>query len=113
MKNTQTKKESRNRRHARIRAKVVGTKEVPRLAVFKSNRYLYAQIIDDTACNTICSGTTRDAKTKDDIAELAKDIVTKAQDAGIVKVVFDRGGFIYTGKIKRFADALREAGLQF
>lgn len=108
---------SRERRHARIRAKVSGTTECPRLAVYKSNRYLHAQLIDDTKGKTVLSGSTqllaKKTKKTDGSKELGMDIAKRAKAAGITAVVFDRGGFRYTGRIATFADAAREGGLKF
>lgn len=98
---------NRIRRHNRIRAKVKGTLERPRFSVYKSNRYLEAQLIDDTAGKTLLS-----AK-MDDAVKLGTEIATRAKAAGITKVVFDRGGFRYTGSIALLADTARKAGLQF
>jgi large subunit ribosomal protein L18 len=95
------------RRHNRIRAKVKGTPERPRLAVYKSNRYLEAQVIDDVAQRTLFS-----AK-MDDAVKLGEHIAKTAKAKGIVKVVFDRGGFRYTGSIAVLADAARKGGLEF
>ena len=95
------------RRHNRIRAKVKGTMERQRLAVYKSNRYLEAQIIDDDAGRTIVSAKMADG------SKLASEIAAKAKAKGVSKVVFDRGGFRYTGSIAALADALRKAGLEF
>lgn len=104
------------RRKARIRAKIFGTSERPRLAVFKSHKYIYAQIIDDTKGHTLVSADSSKSKAKTPV-ERAKEvgvaIAQKAKAAGVTKVVFDRGGFLYTGKIKMVADAAREGGLQF
>jgi large subunit ribosomal protein L18 len=98
---------NRQRRHNRIRAKVTGTKERPRLAVYKSNRYMEAQLIDDTAGRTIVSGK------MDDAQKLGEELAKKATAAGITKVVFDRGGFRYTGRVASLAEAARKAGLEF
>lgn len=95
------------RRHNRIRAKVKGTSERPRLAVYRSNRYMEAQIIDDTKGATLLSGK------MDDAVKLGSDIAKRAQAAGITKVVFDRGGFRYTGSVQMLADAARKGGLEF
>jgi large subunit ribosomal protein L18 len=102
-----TNRNSRTRRHARIRAKVKGTAERPRLAVYRSNRYLEAQVIDDTLGKTIVSGK------MDDAVKLGEDIAKRAKAAGIAKVVFDRGGFQYTGQIAKMAEAARKGGLEF
>ena len=112
----------RENKHRRMRHHLVGTAERPRLAVFRSNNHMYAQIIDDTVGNTLVSASTVQKEVKDQLektndvaaaAYLGKVIAKKALDAGITKVVFDRGGFIYQGKIKALADAAREAGLEF
>jgi large subunit ribosomal protein L18 len=98
---------NRERRHKRIRAKVKGTKERPRLSVYRSNRYIEAQLIDDESGRTLLS-----AK-MDDAQMLGRDIAKRAKSAGIEKVVFDRGGFRYTGRIAALAQAAREGGLVF
>ena len=112
----------REKKHRRMRNRFSGTAERPRLAVFRSNNHMYAQIIDDVAQKTLVSAATTQ---KDVKAELAKTnnveaasylgtiIAKRALEAGITEVVFDRGGFIYQGKIKALAEAAREAGLQF
>ncbi|MBR0127940.1 MAG: 50S ribosomal protein L18, partial [Firmicutes bacterium] len=112
----------REKKHRRLRSRFSGTAERPRLAVFRSNNHMYAQIIDDVAQKTLVSASTTQ---KDVKAELEKTnnieaasylgtvIAKRALEAGITEVVFDRGGFIYQGKIKALADAAREAGLQF
>jgi large subunit ribosomal protein L18 len=106
----------------KIRNRFSGTTERPRLAVFRSNNHMYAQIIDDTAGQTLVSASTveKDAKaelTKTNDAQAAayvgKVIAEKAKEKGITNVVFDRGGFIYQGKVKVLAEAAREAGLNF
>jgi len=104
------------RRKSRVRAKIQGNNERPRLAVFKSHKYLYAQIIDDAKGHTLVASDSRTAKGKtpvDRAREVGIDIAKKAKAAKISKVVFDRGGYIYTGKIKMVADAAREGGLEF
>ena len=95
------------RRHKRIRAKVAGTPARPRLAVYKSNRYLEVQVIDDTIGKTIFSAKMKDA------SKLGLEIAKRAKEKGIDKVVFDRGGFRYTGSISVLADAARKGGLEF
>ena len=120
------KKESRAdirvKKHRRLRNNLAGTAERPRLAVFRSNNHMYAQIIDDTVGNTLVSACTLDKEVKDAVektnnvdaaAQVGTVIAKKALDKGITTVVFDRGGFIYQGKIKALADAAREAGLTF
>ena len=111
--------EARGRIRERIRSKVTGTTERPRLAVFKSLKHIYAQVIDDASGNTIISASTRekDAGSKGANAAAAKAvgalIAKKAKDKGITRVVFDRGGYLYHGNIKALADAARENGLEF
>lgn len=112
--------EVRKNKHRRIRSRLTGTPEKPRLAVFRSNNHIYAQIIDDVAGNTIVSASTVQDGLKlektNDVAAAAKvgeTIAKKALDNGIKTVVFDRGGYIYQGKVKALADAAREAGLEF
>jgi large subunit ribosomal protein L18 len=111
--------QSRGRIRERIRSKVTGTGDRPRLAVFKSLKHVYAQIIDDANGNTIASASTRekDAGSKGANAAAAKAvgalIAKKAKDKGITRVVFDRGGYLYHGNIKALADAARENGLEF
>jgi large subunit ribosomal protein L18 len=105
------------RRHSRVRGKVRGTAERPRLAVFRSSTHTYAQVIDDTAGRTLAAVSTVNLKTgKNDVSAavaVGKEIAAKAVSAGITKVVFDRGGYIYHGRVKALADAAREAGLEF
>lgn len=111
-----TRHEKRDRRHRRVRAKVVGTAARPRLSVYKSNTRLTAQIIDDTVGTTIVSvdSAKEKAKTPRERAEAAATtIASLAKKKNVAKVVFDRGGFQYTGTIKAFADAARAAGLEF
>lgn len=111
-----TSSAQRDRRHARVRSRVSGTTERPRLAVFKSNTRLVAQIIDDTKGITLAASSSKDEKAKTPRERAEKSAVTLAERAkakGISAVVFDRGGFRYTGTIKAFADAARSAGLTF
>jgi len=112
----------REKKHRRMRNHISGTAERPRLAVFRSNNHMYAQIIDDTVGNTIVAASTLDKDVKAEIektnnvdaaAYLGTVVAKKALDKGITTVVFDRGGFIYEGKVKALADAAREAGLEF
>ena len=112
----------REEKHRRMRRHIIGTPERPRMAVFRSNNHMYVQIIDDVAQTTLVSASTlqKDVKEKlektNDVAAaayLGTVIAKKAQEAGIKSVVFDRGGFIYQGKIQALADAAREAGLEF
>jgi large subunit ribosomal protein L18 len=106
----------RDRRHARVRAKVSGTAERPRLSVFRSNGFIYAQIIDDAASKTLAAADDRSIKsgTKTERAtQVGTDLATKAKKAGITKVVFDRGGYVFAGRVKALAEAARAAGLEF
>ena len=114
--------EVRVKKHNRMRNHLAGTAQRPRLAVFRSNNHMYAQIIDDTVGNTLVSASTLDKDIKaelektnnvDAAAKLGTVIAKKALDKGISTVVFDRGGFIYAGKVKALAEAAREAGLDF
>lgn len=113
---TTAKQHKREVRHRRVRATVSGTAERPRLSVFKSNTRLVAQIINDDTGTTITavSSSAEKAKTPRERAEMAaRTLATAAKQKGVSKVVFDRGGFQYLGTIKAFADAAREAGLEF
>ena len=114
--------EVRVNKHRRLRSRLSGTPERPRLAVFRSNNHMYAQVSDDVAGNTIVSASTLQSEVKEGLektnnveaaAKLGEVIAKKALDNGINEVVFDRGGYIYQGKVKALADAAREAGLQF
>jgi large subunit ribosomal protein L18 len=111
-----SKVESRTRRHRRIRAKVSGTSDMPRLSVFKSNKYISAQIIDDINGVTLATAHSRDAKGKS-MSEKAEAVGVMIGDLAkakkIEKVVFDRGGFIYTGNVKALAEGARKSGLKF
>ena len=109
-------------KHRRLRNRFAGTAERPRLAVFRSNNHMYAQIIDDTVGNTLVSASTLEKSVKSELektnnvdaaAYLGTVIAKKALEKGIKNVVFDRGGFIYQGKVAALADAAREAGLEF
>ena len=117
-----SRSEVRVNKHRKFRNRLSGTAECPRLAVFRSNNHMYAQIIDDTVGNTLVSASTlqKDVKANlektnnvDAAAYLGKVIAEKALEKGIKDVVFDRGGFIYHGKVQALADAAREAGLNF
>lgn len=123
MKSTSQKKiETRSRRRARIRARVIGSAERPRLAVFRSAKHISAQLIDDASGKTLAAAT--DAKMKKADAEgmeakiakafaVGKDLAEKAKKAGVTAVVFDRGGYTYHGRIKALADGARAGGLEF
>ena len=117
-----SRSEVREKKHRRLRNRFSGTTERPRLAVFRSNNHMYAQIIDDTVGNTLVSASTLEKSVKSEIektnnvdaaAYLGTVIAKRAIEKGIKTVVFDRGGFIYQGKIAALADAAREAGLEF
>ncbi|MFN4189560.1 MAG: 50S ribosomal protein L18 [Pseudothermotoga sp.] len=118
----QDRRSQRIKRHLRIRKKIFGTAEKPRLSVFKSQRHIYVQLIDDTKGHTILSASTLDPELRQKIAktynkeaakEVGKLIAQRALSKGINQVVFDRGGFKYHGRIKELADAAREVGLKF
>jgi len=122
MVNKKARKDVRVKKHMRIRNRFSGTAERPRLAVFRSNNHMYAQIIDDTVGNTLVSASTVEKSVRDELektnnvdaaAYLGTVIAKRAIEKGIKEVVFDRGGFIYHGKIAALADAAREAGLEF
>ena len=113
---TKVKKIQRERRKKRIRAKVFGVGEKPRLSIFRSNKYITAQLIDDSKGVTLASATSKNIKGKS-VIERAKavgeSIAKQAQTKNIIKVVFDRGGYLYTGSVSAVADGAREAGLKF
>jgi len=118
MLNKVSRNEIRKERHERVRSKIVGTREVPRLCVFRSNTNIYAQIINDLEGVTLVSASTLENKGNNGSnIEAAKlvgaSIAKKAKDAGITKVVFDRGGYLYHGRVKALADAARDGGLEF
>ena len=117
-----SRKQTREKRHYRMRHNLSGTAERPRLSVFRSNLHIYAQIIDDTKGMTLAAASTKEKSLADSLSktwdkEAAKAVGTavakKAMDKGITTVVFDRGGYIYHGKVQALAEAAREAGLQF
>jgi large subunit ribosomal protein L18 len=111
-----SKNEIRTRIHARIRHRMRGTGERPRLAVFRSLAHTYAQVIDDTRGETLVAASTAGSKAGGNLAaakKIGREIAEKAVEKGIKKVVFDRGGYLYHGRIKALADAAREAGLEF
>ena len=118
----QSRQEVRVKKHMKIRNRFSGTAERPRLAVFRSNNHMYAQIIDDTVGKTLVAASTLEKDVKAELkktndveaaAYLGTVIAKRAMEKGIKEVVFDRGGFIYQGKIAALADAAREAGLEF
>ncbi|MBD5631932.1 MAG: 50S ribosomal protein L18 [Clostridia bacterium] len=116
------KNEERLKRHARVRRKISGTAETPRMCVFRSLNHIYVQIIDDVKGVTLCAASTVEKDVKGKIAKLnktdaaklvGKTVAEKAKKLGIESVVFDRGGYIYTGRVQALADGAREAGLNF
>lgn len=118
MANANQKTTRRQKRHRRIRAQVSGTVDKPRLSVYRSNKHIYAQLIDDEAGETLASASSLELGLDDeslmDAAEtVGKTIAERGQKAGIEKVVFDRGGYNYTGRIEALADAARDNGLTF
>ena len=122
MVNKQSRSEVRVKKHNRMRNRFAGTAERPRLAVFRSNNHMYAQIIDDTVGNTLVAASTAEKAVKAELkytdnveaaAYVGTLVAKRALEKGINTVVFDRGGFIYHGKVKALADAAREAGLEF
>ena len=116
-----SKTEARMRRRQRIRKKIIGTAQRPRLVVFRSNAYIYAQLIDDERGHTLTSASSlalskengSTAFTRDVAMQVGKDLAEKAKSKEILQIVFDRSGYIYHGKIKALADGAREGGLQF
>lgn len=114
-----SRSDARRRRHVRVRKRLRGSGDQPRLAVFRSNRYIYAQVIDDDAGRTIAAASSREGSlhkktlSVETAGEVGKLIAARAADAGVKTVVFDRGGFAYHGRIKALAEAAREGGLKF
>jgi len=114
-----TRTDARRRRHFRVRKSVQGTATQPRLAVFRSNKHIYAQVIDDVSGNTIASASSRESAVKgktltlDTASQVGTLVGARATDAGISRVAFDRGGFKYHGRIRALADAARKSGLEF
>lgn len=109
----------RKRRHARVRAKVQGTSDRPRLAVFRSNKHIVAQVIDDKVGRTLAAASTVEQTLRAGVtgnaqaaAEVGRLVAERAKEAGVSRVVFDRGGFLYHGRVAALADAAREAGLE-
>ena len=122
MVNKKSRSEIRMKKHARMRSRFSGTAERPRLAVFRSNNHMYAQIIDDSVGNTLVAASTTEKAAREELehtntveaaAYVGTLIAKRALEKGIDTVVFDRGGFIYHGKVQALADAAREAGLKF
>jgi large subunit ribosomal protein L18 len=110
-----TKEQSRKRIHMRIRKKVNGTAERPRLSVYRSNKAIYCQLINDQLGHTLAAASSTGMKGNNtaQAAEVGKLIAERAKAAGIINVVFDRGGYLYHGRVKALADGAREGGLQF
>jgi large subunit ribosomal protein L18 len=114
-----SRRDARQRRHTRVRKRVRGTSERPRLAVYRSNRYIYAQVIDDVNGVTLASASSQEPDmrsstlTVDTASKVGALIGSRAKDAGVGSVVFDRGGYKFHGRVKALADAAREAGLEF
>jgi large subunit ribosomal protein L18 len=110
-----TRPEKRARRHMRVRRKVAGTTERPRLVVYRSLKHIYAQLVDDVLQRTLMTATDSGltGKKSEKAVGVGKRIAQKAKDAGVTKVVFDRGGYLYHGRVKAVADGAREGGLEF
>ncbi len=114
-----TRTDARRRRHLRVRKRVEGSAARPRLAIYRSNRYIYAQVIDDLSGRTVAAASSQEKSMRkktlsiDTAAEVGKLVAARASEAGIKTVVFDRGGFPYHGRVKALADAAREGGLKF
>ena len=112
-------KKARAKRHARVRSKISGTPERPRLNVFRSAKHIYAQVIDDVNGVTLCSASSMDkgfdgnGGNVEGAKKVGAEVAKRAQDKGITEVVFDRGGFLYHGRVKELADGAREGGLKF
>jgi large subunit ribosomal protein L18 len=117
MDTARAKREARLRRHRRVRRRVVGTPERPRLVVFRSNRHIYAQIIDDVAGRTLAAATSvalpGEGDKRDDAKRVGNELARRAKQAGVAAVVFDRAGYRYHGRVQALADAVREGGLDF
>ena len=115
MKKPQTREQYRTRRHFRVRKKVNGTAERPRLVVFRSEKHIYAQLVDDNKQHTLMTVTDSgiEGKKVEKSFEVGKKIAAAAKDAGVTSVVFDRGGYMYHGRVKAVADGAREGGLEF
>jgi len=114
-----TRADGRRRRHARVRKSLRGTTGRPRLAVYRSNRYIYAQVIDDREGRTVAAASSQEPDLRserlnvDTAAKVGALVADRAKEAGVTAVVFDRGGYKYHGRLKALADAAREAGLEF
>jgi large subunit ribosomal protein L18 len=114
-----SREDARTRRHTRVRKRVHGTGERPRLAVYRSNKYIYAQVIDDVHGRTLAAASSQESGLRSEnlnvgtAAKVGETIAARAKGAGVTSVVFDRGGYKFHGKVKALADAAREAGLEF
>jgi large subunit ribosomal protein L18 len=112
-----TKRDARERRHRRVRGKISGTAERPRLAVYRSNRGIFAQLVDDKSGRTLASASWitvgKNAAKTEQASEVGKALASAAKAAGIERCVFDRGGYLYHGRVKALAEGAREGGLQF
>jgi len=115
MRTPKTREEKRYRRHLRVRKKVTGTTERPRLVIFRSLKHIYAQLVDDTTSRTLMTVSSHDIEGKktEKSTEVGKRIAARAKEAGISRVVFDRAGYRYHGRVKALADGAREGGLEF
>lgn len=116
MNTSKKKRTGRIKRHKRVRAKIVGTKEVPRVSVFRSSKHVFVQVIDDTVGKTLFSVSDAELKEAGKIKKslrAGENLGEMIKDKGIVKIVFDRGGFRYHGRIKALAEGLRSAGIKF
>ncbi len=115
MKKPQTREEYRARRHFRVRKRVNGTSERPRLVVFRSDKHIYAQLVDDNAQRTIMTVTDNgiEGKKVEKSFEVGKKVASLAKERGVTSIVFDRGGYLYHGRVKAVADGAREGGLEF
>ena len=115
MKKPQTREEYRTRRHFRVRKRVNGTAERPRLVVFRSDKHIYAQLVDDNAQRTIMTVTDSgiEGKKVEKSFEVGKKVASLAKERGVTSIVFDRGGYLYHGRVKAVADGAREGGLEF
>lgn len=113
---TTTRAEKRIRRHNRVRAKISGTADKPRLSVFRSNKYIYAQIIDDEKSETLVAANSKNSKAKtltEKATEVGAEIAKASKEKKVSEVVFDRGGFAFTGAVKALAQGARDGGLKF
>ncbi len=119
---SKNKMTGRERRHIRVRGRVVGSQEKPRLNVYRSSRHIYAQVIDDSRGHTLAAASTQDPSLREQLSDLTKVdearevgrlLGRRAKELGVSKVVFDRGGWLYHGRVKSLADGAREGGLEF